>query len=461
MNRRAPDVVVVGAGIVGASCAYHLAARGLRVTVLEREPAPALGSTGRSAAGVRVQFTTRANVALSMHSLPVYREFQERHGFDVGYRDIGYLLLVPAERWERHLESVALQRSMNAPVEVLDPADAQCFVPFATDGLAGATYGPWDGVIDPHLATHAWVAMGKAAGVEYRFGARVVGVRPESHGGWRVETAGGQPSSATETLSCGHIVNAAGAWSGVVGRMAGLDVPVRPKRVQIFLSAPVADDRTYPLTVDLGTGVYLRSEGDRILFGLDSHQNDSHESHGGFTEGVDWEWLEHVLLAGVERYPWWEELGVDRQGSWWGYYEVTPDNSPVIGANPGADRWIDACGFSGHGIMHAPATGLAVSELVADGRSRALDISAFGHARFGGCASVGDGRSDAVGDGGLDTVGTGTLDTVGDGGSDTVGTGRSAPASTGRPAPAGAKPEPAGRARPGPADDAQVEANIF
>lgn len=442
---RAPDVVVVGAGIVGASCAYRLASRGLRVTVLEREPAPALGSTGKSAAGVRVQFTTRANVALSMHSLPVYREFQERHGFDVGYRDIGYLLLVPAERWERHLESVALQRSMNAPVEVLDPADAQRFVPFATDGLAGATYGPWDGVIDPHLATHAWVAMGKAAGVEYRFGARVVGVRPESHGGWRVETAlsgssgfgGRQPSSATETLSCGHFVNAAGAWSGVVGRLAGLDVPVRPKRIQIFLSAPVADDRTFPLTVDLGTGVYLRSEGDRILFGLDSHENDSHEAHGGFTEGVDWEWLEHVLLAGVERYPWWEELGVDRQGSWWGYYEVTPDNSPVIGANPGADRWIDACGFSGHGIMHAPATGLAVSELVADGRSRTLDISAFGHARFGVRASVGDGRSDTVGNG--------------------------------RSAPAGAKPEPGGRARPEPADgagqdpagDAQVEANIF
>ena len=429
MSRRAPDVVVVGAGIVGASCAYHLAARGLRVTVLEREPAPALGSTGRSAAGVRVQFTTRANVALSMHSLPVYREFQERHGFDVGYRDIGYLLLVPAERWERHLESVALQRSMNAPVEVLDPDDARRFVPFATDGLAGATYGPWDGVIDPHLATHAWVAMGKAAGVEYRFGARVVAVRPESHGGWHVETAGsgsggfggarvgggqlssagpggrsssadsgGRPFAAVETLSCGYFVNAAGAWSGVVGRLAGLDVPVRPKRIQIFLSAPVADDRTYPLTVDLGTGVYLRSEGDRILFGLDSHENDTHLAHGGFTEGIDWEWLEQVLIAGVERYPWWEELGVDRQGSWWGYYEVTPDNSPVIGANPGADRWIDACGFSGHGIMHAPATGLAVSELVADGRSRTLDLSAFGHARFGVRASVGDGRSAPAGD---------------------------------------------------------------
>ena len=369
-------MVVVGAGIVGASCAYHLASRGLRVTVLERESAPALGSTGKSAAGVRVQFTTQANVALSMHSLPVYREFRERHGFEIGYRDIGYLLLAPEAQWERHLQSVALQRSMGAPVEVLDPDDARRFVPIATDGLGGATYGPWDGVIDPHMATHALVSMGRSGGVQYRFDCAVAGIRPEADGGgWRLET------TRAETFSCGCVVNAAGAWSGLVGQMAGLEVPVRPKRIQIFLSAPVADERVYPLTVDLGTGVYLRSEGDRILFGLDSHENDSGRN-GGFTEGIDWGWLERVLITGVERYPWWEDLGVDRKGSWWGYYEVTPDNSPVIGTNPGAETWVDACGFSGHGIMHAPATGLAVSELVADGRSRTLDISPFRHARF-------------------------------------------------------------------------------
>ena len=362
------DVVVIGAGIVGASCAWHLAGRGLSVVVLEREAAPALGSTGRSAAGVRVQFTTRPNILLSMHSLPVYRTFRERHGFEVGYRDIGYLLLVPPDRWERHLESVALQHSLGAPVDVLSPDEARRYVPLATDGLAGATYGPWDGVIDPHMATHAWVAMGRAAGVDYRFNHTVTALLPGADG-WRVETA-------TESFACGHVVNAAGAWSGVVARLAGLEVPVHPKRIQIFLSGPIADERLYPLTIDLGTGVYLRSEGDRILFGLDTHADD------GFTEGVDWSWLEQVLLTGVERYPWWEDLGVDRQGSWWGYYGVTPDNSPVIGFNPGSRGWVDACGFSGHGIMHAPATGLAVSELVADGRSHTLDVTAFRHGRF-------------------------------------------------------------------------------
>lgn len=375
MSQKHVDVVVIGAGIMGASSAWHLAGRGLRVCVVERESAPAMGSTGRSAAGVRVQFTSAPNVRLSMYSLPVYRSFLERHGHDVGYRDIGYLLLVPEDKWARHLRSVELQRSLGAPVEVLDPDDALRYVDFSTEGLAGATYGPWDGIIDPHLATHAWVSMGKSLGVEYRMSTPVTALR-RGGGGWEVGAGG-------DVLSCGVVVNAAGAWSGQVASLAGLEVPVGPKRIQIFLSAPVADERTYPLTIDLATGVYLRSEGDRVLFGLDDLDQDI-----GFAEGIEEEWLEHVLLTGVGRFPWWEEMGVDVKGSWWGYYGVSPDNSPIIGYHPDAEAWVDACGFSGHGIMHAPATGLAVSELIADGEATTVDVSAFGHTRFGGEVEV-------------------------------------------------------------------------
>lgn len=363
------DVIVVGCGIVGASCAWHLARAGQRVLVLEREPGPAMGSTGRSAAGVRVQFTTEANVRLSMHSLPVWREFRDRHGVDVGYRPIGYLLLVPEARWETHLESVALQRRLGAPVEILEPRDALRFVPFATEGLGGATRGPWDGIIDPHLATGAWVEMAREAGVEFRFRSDVRGIDRRGDAWW----------AEGDGFRCGAplLVNAAGAWAGRVGELAGLQVPVVPKRVQIFLSAPVRDRRTYPLTIDTGSGVYLRSEGDRVLFGLDDDGQPP-----GFSEGMSWEWLEHVLVTGARRFPWWEDLGVDRRGSWWGYYEVTPDHSPVIGFHPGASGWIDACGFSGHGVMHAPATGTAVAELATLGASRTVPLEAFSHRRF-------------------------------------------------------------------------------
>ncbi|NNM32730.1 MAG: FAD-binding oxidoreductase [Gemmatimonadetes bacterium] len=362
--------MVIGAGIVGASAALRLAERGLDVVVLEREGAAAMGSTGKSAAGVRVQFTTAANVGLSMASLPVFRDFEQDHGVDIGYRDIGYLLLVPEGRWEEHLASVALQRGLGAPVEVLTVDEARNYTELDSTGLAGATFGPWDGVVDPHMVTGAWVAQGRALGVGYRFGEPVTALE-RGKGGWSVRTSGA-------SIACGAVVNATGAWSGQTAAMAGLDLPVRPKRIQIFLSAPRPEAKPVPMTIDTGSGVYVRSEGDRVLFGLDNL------SEGfGFSEGIEREWLEHVLLTGVRRFPWWEELGVDWKGSWWGYYGVTPDNSPVIGRHPGETDWVDACGFSGHGIMHAPATGVAVAEIVVDGAAHSVDVSAFEHDRFG------------------------------------------------------------------------------
>lgn len=370
MSSSTTDVVIIGAGIMGASSAWHLASRDVKVVVLEKDVAPAMGSTGKSAAGVRVQFTTVANIELSMYSLPVYREFRERHGHEIGYQAIGYLLLVPHDRWDQHLESVELQRSLGAPVDVLDPLDAQRYIDFSTDGLAGATYGPWDGVIDPHMATHAWVSMGKALGVDYRMNAPVTAIEAGGSG-WVLR-------SGSDLFECEYVVNATGAWASSVASLAGLNVPVGPKRIQIFLSAPITDERTYPLTIDLASGVYVRSEGNRVLLGLDDLDQEY-----GFTEGIEDEWLEHVLLTGVERFPWWEDLGIDMKGSWWGYYGVSPDNSPIIGLNPDASKWIDACGFSGHGIMHAPATGMAVSELVTDGEATTVDVTPFVHGRFG------------------------------------------------------------------------------
>ncbi len=383
MSARASDAIVIGAGIMGASAAYQLARRKMSVRVLEREAGPALGSTGRSAAGVRVQFTTRHNILLSRYSIQRYRDFERRHGRDIGYRAIGYLLLAPEGRWASHMESVALQRRLGVPVEVVQPEDLAAFVPLNPAGLAGGTHGPRDGVIDPHLATQAWIRMGKDLGARYHFGREVRGIRrTRSDQAWEVSTSTGVFRSPI-------IVNCTGAWAGVVAKMAGLEVAVKPKRIQIFQSGAIRDERIYPLTIDLGSGVYLRSEGERILFGLDSHGEG-----GRFSEGVDWEWLEQVLITGVERFPWWEDMEIDRDGSWWGYYEVTPDHDPIIGFNPGANGWIDACGFSGHGIMHAPAAGAAVADLATLGESPEIDISAYGHDRFVNGAGVSEGAKE-------------------------------------------------------------------
>ena len=151
------DAVVVGAGVVGASSAYHLARAGLRVHVVEAFGGPAEGSTGRSFASIRAQWADPLNIEMSWRSIRAYRAFPADHGIDVGYRPTGYLLLVPDSAWEAQLAAVRLQREHEVPVDVLDVAAAGRITPFTPDGIAGATWGPADGVVDPHLATGAYL----------------------------------------------------------------------------------------------------------------------------------------------------------------------------------------------------------------------------------------------------------------------------------------------------------------
>ncbi len=372
------DVAVIGCGAVGASCAHQLSQRGLSVVVLEQAEAPATGSSGRSAAGVRVQFAHETNVAMSKLSLSAFAEFEELHGEDIGYRPIGYLLLVPESGWPDHLEAVKMQRRLGVPVEVLAPNEIAQHTPLQTDGLGGATFGPIDGVVDPHWLTHAWVKLARSNGCSFEFEQPVRSIERDSST-WSISTD-------TLTVNAPHIVNAAGAWSGRVAGLAGLALPVEPMRNMIMLSSSLEpqtpQQRRFPMTIDVGSGFYLRSEGDKLLFGL-TNENEPH----GFTAGMNWPWLETILGAGTNRFPWLKNVGVDYRGSWWGYYEMTPDHNPIIGLHPDACHpagpvWIDASGFSGHGIMHTPATGLLVAELATTGKTSTIDIAAFAHSRF-------------------------------------------------------------------------------
>src|SRR5690348_15421080 len=150
------DVLVIGAGIMGASCAFRLSERGLKVAVLEAQSSPAMGSTGRSAAGVRVQYTEEVNIRLSWESIQEYQHFQDLYGEDAGYRPIGYLFLVPPQDWNVHLEGVRLQERLGVPVRVLSVADAQSLVAFEPSGIAGTTHGLADGIVDPHPVTFTY-----------------------------------------------------------------------------------------------------------------------------------------------------------------------------------------------------------------------------------------------------------------------------------------------------------------
>lgn len=372
------DVIVIGAGIVGASCAFRLAELGRRVIVLEREPAPAGGSTGRSAAGVRHQFSDAVNVRLSQASIAEYRTMEA-----AAYKPIGYLFYVPPDQWDAQMRAVALQRSLGVDVRVLDPAQAQAIVPADAQGLQGATWCTADGVVDPHGICMHYVARARDLGARVLVNRDVTGIgRVGTDGPWRVH-------AGDRVFEAPQLVNAAGAWAGRIGALAGLDVPVQPARRVVFATAPLPEalrlPHPYPLTVDLASGLWFRSEGERLIFGL------SNPEDTGFEEGIDWPWLETTYEAAITHFPWFEHLSIDRKASWWGYYEVTPDHNPVLGRMPGAPGWFNACGFSGHGVQQAAAVGRLIAQ-EASGQALSIDIDALRIERFARGAAHGTER---------------------------------------------------------------------
>ncbi len=328
------DALVIGAGIIGASCAFRLSERGVKVAVLEAQRSPAMGSTAQSAAGVRIQFTEETNIRLSWESIQEYQHFHDLYGEDAEYQPIGYLFLVPPERWAVHLDGVRLQERIGAPVRVLSVEDAQSLVQFDPSGIAPLTKAD-----------------------------RVDNV-------WQVETPKG-------VFEADYLVNTAGAWAGEVARRAGLEVPVYPLRRMIYATAPTVWQHSYPLTIDLTSGFYLRSERERILFGRSNP-----DEPPGFTEGIDWEWFESTISVGLERFPWLAETRLDRHACWWGYYEVTPDHNPILGRMPASENWVNAAGFSGHGVQQAPTVGRLIAEEVTLGKAQSLNIDALRINRF-------------------------------------------------------------------------------
>lgn len=366
---RAFDVLVIGAGIIGAAAAFRLVERGLRVGVLEAAPVPAAQATAKSAAGVRVQFSEAVNVRLSWESIQEYRAFEEAFGVSSGYRPIGYLFLVPRGLEAAYEAALAVQRAEGAPALRLELEEAMLRVDFDPEGLAFATWGPADGVIDPHAVAHAYLAAARSRGAALYTETPLLEARRE-RGGWRVRTPRG-------AFSAGAVVNAAGAWAGEVARRAGFELHVAPVRRMVFMTGPLAEAGGLPLTVDVATGFYLRGEGERVLFGRSNP-----DEPPGFREGMDWSWLEPTLEAGLSRFPWLERAGLDRRASWWGHYAVTPDHNPILGRMPGVEGWYNAVGFSGHGVQQAAAVGRVLAEEVVDGRARTIDIDPLRYDRL-------------------------------------------------------------------------------
>jgi sarcosine oxidase subunit beta len=365
------NAIIVGGGVMGASTAYHLCKSGMQdVVLLEKEPYFGQGATGRCAGGVRYQFATDINVKLSQASLKMFEEFREETGQDCDYRQCGYLFVLtePGEV-ETFKANVQMQRQLGVDTQWLSADEVRKRVPLMRfeDALAGTFHGR-DGLVDPNSTVMGYINRGRQLSLRALSEVEVVGLGIQNGAIRSVRTSAGE-------IACPVIVNAAGPWAGLIGEMAGVDIPITPLRRQMVTTTPLPElPPDFPFVIDFKQSLYFHREGDGILTGM-SNPNEK----PGFDQSIDEEWELKAMEAAASRMPLLENAG--RMAGWAGLYEVTPDAHPIYGPTPVEGFYIVG-GFSGHGFMHGPISGKLMAEIILEGRATSVDVSSLDLARF-------------------------------------------------------------------------------
>jgi sarcosine oxidase subunit beta len=374
---RSAEVVVIGAGVIGASVAYHLAERGCEsVLVLERHREPGGGSTGRATGGFRAQFGSDVNVRLSLLSREKLGRFEEELGVDPGYRPCGYLFLTGDEAQLGALrDAQEVQRAAGlGEARVVAPSEIGEINPaIRTEGLVGGVFCPTDGFIRPMRILDGYVEGAGRLGVRFEYGVECVGFEMDGKGRIAaVRTSGGD-------VAAGSVVNAAGAWAALVAREAGMNLPVGPLRRQAAVTYPfdlLPEDM--PMTIFTEDGFHLRVRDGRVML----LWPDEPDVADPFDESVEDAWLESVFEKAVSRVSGLSRTSIDRERCWAGLYEMSPDGHALLGRAPEIDNLYLANGSSGHGVMHAPALGQLLAEIMVDEAAGTLDARALRPSRF-------------------------------------------------------------------------------
>jgi sarcosine oxidase subunit beta len=360
--------VIIGAGVVGASTAVHLAQAGMRrVLILDR--ARGAGSTGRATGGFRAQFGTAINVRLSLLSREKLRTFREDTGVDPGLREVGYLWLASNEEALASLrEANALQRKEGVQdARIVTPAEIAEINPhISLEGVVGGAWGPSDGVMRPTEIHRGYLELAARLGVEIRWDEAPRAIEKDA-------VVTDRARYATPL-----VVNAAGAWAAEVARLAGVEIPIVPLRRQVAITTPTdVLPATFPMTIWTNDGFHLRVRDDRVLL-----LRPTPGAQDAFAADVEPGWLDAIESTMLVRVPPLGDVAIDRAQSWAGLYEMSPDHHALLGPAPGCPSMLLANGSSGHGVMHAPALGQLVAEIATHGRATTLDVQALRPSRF-------------------------------------------------------------------------------
>jgi sarcosine oxidase subunit beta len=372
---RTAEVVIIGSGIVGSSIAYHLTAAGCKdVLVVEREASQGKGSTGKSMGGVRAQFATPVNIQMSLYSIPFYVSFDERLGYPAGYRPQGYLFCATSEKHLAYLRTnFQKQVAMGLKGARLVTADEirSLFPQLRSDDIVGGSFCATDGFVDPYSAMTGFMSWATDHGARLWKHAEVTGIGHDARGLWEIDTSRG-------TIATRKVVNAAGPWAAGVAKMAGIELPVEPLRRMLVPTEPFDQfPHTAPMIIDMTNGFHFRPEALGFLLAW----NDPEETPG-YKLDFEPSFIEKILTRAADRVPMFENLEVNPKKAWAGLYEMTPDHHPILGEAPGMPGFFLANGFSGHGVMHAPATGKILSDLILTGKCDLIDTSLLGLSRF-------------------------------------------------------------------------------
>jgi len=377
------DVVIVGGGIVGSAVAYFLSSdsafKGRRIVLVERDPSYALCSTARSVGGLRQQFSTPENIAMSRFTLDLIRRLEATFDADadVAFREQGYLIMAGPQGEQVLAENVALQQSSGADIVLLD-ADAlgRQFPWLATEGVAAGAFGrSGEGWFDPPSLANLMRNAAKAQGVAVLHDHVT-----------DIETAGGTVKAVTLAsggrIDCGALVNAAGAWAGQLAALARLRLPVEPRKRYVYvIDCRKATDVLLrgPLTVD-PSGVWFRPEG--RLFVCGKSPKADQEPLPEDLDAIDHAFFEQEVWPHLAaRVPTFESVKV--VSAWAGFYDYnTLDQNAVIGPHPDVGNFYFANGFSGHGAQQATAAGRAIAELIVHGAFKTIDLTRLGYARI-------------------------------------------------------------------------------
>jgi len=376
------DVVIVGGAIIGSSVATFLAQRDDfdgRIVVVERDPTFRTSSTTLSAASIRLQFSTPLNIEISRFGVEVIKHLDRYLAVDgevpeVDFVENGYLFLATDAGLATLERNHAIQRKHDVPVTLLTPAELRHRFPWITvDDLAGASLGLSDeGWFDAYALLQGFRRRARWLGVEERIG-EVVGLERDGDRLRGVRMADGS------VIEADWIVNAAGPRAASVAAMAGIELPVRPRKRLVFhVEAPVSLGAA-PLTID-PSGVYFRPEGPAYIAGFSPRDGDEDPDTLDLApdrapfESFVWPALAH-RVAGFDR--------LRLLDTWAGHYEVNIlDHNAIVGPHPGIANLLFANGFSGHGLQQAPAVGRGLAEWIALGRYESLDLSPLGYGRI-------------------------------------------------------------------------------